>query len=355
MGENIIKHANIIYVAEISPIGGVETFVYEMAKKYKDLDIAVVCKQCDPLQAKRIRKYCKLYMFHGQQIDCKVIVINHDQSIINYVCKDAKIYQTIHADYSNPQYKSIPHDHPRVTSFIGITATNVEVMRGLLHTDRIMLSYNPLTVEKTEKPIIIVSATRLGGGKGKERIITFTNTLDRLGINYLFFIITDVADCIHNERVIFVKNRLNVAPWLDIADYVALFSDTEGCSYTLSEALYRNIPILTTPLPYLKEIGVEEGKNAYFLEFDCSNVEEMAKKISKIPKFVFKKMEDRYNELWADSKSTYEEDRKKTVLVRCIRTYDDIELKRRVSANEVLKLQWERAEHLVERGKVVFI
>ena len=84
MGENIIKHANIVYVAEISVIGGVETFVYEMVKKYHDLDIAVVCKQCDPLQAKRIKKYCRLYKFTGQKIDCKVIVINHVR-VLRYI------------------------------------------------------------------------------------------------------------------------------------------------------------------------------------------------------------------------------------------------------------------------------
>ena len=37
-----IKHANIFYVRNIHAIGGVETYVYELAKKYKDYDIAVV-------------------------------------------------------------------------------------------------------------------------------------------------------------------------------------------------------------------------------------------------------------------------------------------------------------------------
>ena len=95
----IIKHANIIYMPTISPLGGIETYVYEMVKKYKDLDIAVVSKNCDLNQKARLQKYCKVYIHTNEQIECKVAIINYDQSIIQFINKDAKIYQTIHADY----------------------------------------------------------------------------------------------------------------------------------------------------------------------------------------------------------------------------------------------------------------
>ena len=49
-----IIHDNIIYVRDISEIGGVETFAYEMVKKYKDLDIAVVYKTAHWKQLERI-------------------------------------------------------------------------------------------------------------------------------------------------------------------------------------------------------------------------------------------------------------------------------------------------------------
>ena len=32
----MIEHENIIYISYISEIGGVETFAYELAKKYKE-------------------------------------------------------------------------------------------------------------------------------------------------------------------------------------------------------------------------------------------------------------------------------------------------------------------------------
>ena len=39
-----IKHKNIVYIRDFSELGGVETFTYEMVKKYHNLDIAVVYK-----------------------------------------------------------------------------------------------------------------------------------------------------------------------------------------------------------------------------------------------------------------------------------------------------------------------
>ena len=61
----MIKHDNIIYVRDIHPIGGVETYVYELVKKYHDNDIAVVCRRIAPEQKKRLLKYCKVYEFQN--------------------------------------------------------------------------------------------------------------------------------------------------------------------------------------------------------------------------------------------------------------------------------------------------
>lgn len=45
---SIIKHDNIVYAGNINVIGGVEQYVYELIKKYKDNDIAVVCETITP-------------------------------------------------------------------------------------------------------------------------------------------------------------------------------------------------------------------------------------------------------------------------------------------------------------------
>lgn len=344
----MIEHANIIFMPTISALGGIETYVYEMVKKYKDLDIAVVSKRCDELQAKRIRKYCRLYIHTNEKIKCKVAIINYDQSIIDYIDKDAKIYQTIHADYTKTDiYNHRPLPHKRITAFIAITKFLEDNMRDMLAPNKTILSYNPLTIDD-EKPIIIVCPSRLHIHKGKHRMQQFANEMDRRGKNWLLICITNDVGGIDSPNVIFIPPRLDVSKFLEMATYVMLLSDSEACSYTLSEALYRNIPILATPLPYLKEIGVEDGKNAYIIDFDCSNISDVVDKIDNVPKFKFDRMEDKYGELFAPDKSTYEEWKNQPLQVQAIKTYYDVELERVLTDGEIVDepMRQERALHL---------
>ena len=85
--------------------------------------------------------------------------------------------------------------------------------------------------------------------------------------------------------------------------------------------LFRNKPVIVTPLPYLEEIGVKDGKNAYIMEFDGSNVDKIAKNITKIPKFEFKKFKDNYDKFLIKSKSTYEYVPDRRYLVRANRQW----------------------------------
>lgn len=366
----MIEHANIIYMPNISALGGIETYVYELAKKYGDYDIAVVSKQCDPQQAKRIRKYCKLYIWNGEKIKCDVAIINYHQDIIPYINEDAKIYQAIHADYTNRLvYNHQPIPNERITSFLGITKYLTKQMKDMIKPNKIELCYNPLTIDDEDKPIIIVSATRLHKHKGLDRMKCLINKLDRAKVNYLWIVISNEQVNFNSDNVILIKNRLDISRFLKIADYVCLLSDSEACSYTLNEALYRNIPIITTPLPYLDEIGVKDGINAYIMEFDCSNVDKIVKNITNIPKFEFKRMDDNYSSIFYLTKSNYKEELKMKVKVKCIQNYYDIEQDERkvvdmnVPYDEPNKhpnrCEWittrERADHLVSKNLVEII
>ena len=355
----IIKHDNIIFMPTISALGGIETYVYEMVKKYKDLDIAVISKSCEKKQAERIKKYCKLYIFQGQKIQCKVAIINYDTTIINYINEDAKIYQTIHGDYSNIDvYKGKkPPKHPRITAYIAITEFLQDKIKEILNVDNVIMSYNPLTIEERKKPLILVSATRFHKNKGPERVKKLAEALDAAGIDYIWYIITNDVNAVVEPNIIYIPNRLDSYKWVESADYCVLLSDSEACSYFINEALYRNKPIIVTPLPYLKEIGVEDGKNAYIMEFDCSNIDYIVKNIRNIPKFEFKKLEDRYRDIFAKGKSHYEEDKNKPIWVKCInvRGYDDLELgEHKKYGDKYLVKDIDRAEYL-EQNKVVMI
>ena len=350
----IIKHDNIIYIRDFSELGGVETFTYELAKKYSDLDIAVVYKYGHHNQIKRVRKYCRAYCHTNQQIECKVAIINYDVSIIDYICKDAKIYQVVHGDYENPAYTWKPPTHERITEYIGVTKYIRDSFKRITGLNNVTYGYNPLTIEKSKK-ITLISMTRLSKIKGKDRMIKLAQALDKANIDYIWYIFTNDTDAIQSQNVIYMKPRLDVGYWLEKADYLVQLSDTEACSYSINEALYRNIPIIVTPLPYLDEIGVKDNVNAYIMKFDCSNINDIVKKINNIPKFEFKKLEDKYENIFVKSKSHYKEDLEMKIKVKTLKKFKDMEAGVDRKIGDEFICEFTRAEYLKDNNAVEII
>lgn len=353
----MIEHDNIFYIRDISEIGGVETFIWEMVKKYQQYDIAVVYKTANKKQLERLEKYCMCYKHTNQMIKCKVAIINWDISIIDYIEDGADIYQVIHGDYSNAAYTWRPYTHPRIKDYICITKHILKTFKELMGVDNCILGYNPLTIDPEDKMLIMVSATRLSPIKGKNRMIKLANALTDAGINYIWYIFTNDIDAIKNDNVVYMKPRLDVGKWIAKADYVVQLSDTEACSYTINEALYRNIPVIVTPLPYLEEIGVKDGVNSWILDFDCKNIKHIVDNIMNIPKFNFNRLEDSYDKLLSHNPSHFKEDKIMKVKVEALETYarfnvTDTELGRIPKAGEQFEVTKERLNILMGNNEL---
>lgn len=319
----MICHDNIFFVSDINVIGGVETFLWELVKKYQKYDLAVVYKTGNQKQIDRLKKYCMVYKHFNQRIKCKVAIINYDVSIINFIEEGADIYQTIHGDYSNSVYTWKPLTHPRIKKYICITNYMLSTFSKITNCTNTMLSYNPLSVDDEEDNLLIlVSATRLTKIKGKDRMIALANALDNAGIKYIWYVFTNDVNAIQNSNVVYMKPRLDVRRWIKKADYVIQLSDTEALCYTMEEALYYGVPVICTPFPFLNEIGVKDGLNAWILNFDLSNLDHIVKNITKKLNFKFKHLEDRYDELLSHTPSHFKEDKIMKVKVEALDTYE---------------------------------
>lgn len=51
-----MTYTNIYYFKRIAAMGGIETFLNELAMKYKDIDLTIVYKEAAPEQLKRLKK-----------------------------------------------------------------------------------------------------------------------------------------------------------------------------------------------------------------------------------------------------------------------------------------------------------
>ncbi len=112
---------------------------------------------------------------------------------------------------------------------------------------------------------------------------------------------------------------------------------------------------------------MEDGKNCYILEFDCSNVNDIAKKITKIPKEKVKLEEDIYGKLLAPSKSTYKAKLDSRWLVEATNKYErtntsDVELCRLHNVDRYIpkagyqwEISYERKETLYHNGFIKVI
>ena len=352
----MIESNNIFYVSNFNTIGGVETFAYELARKYKDYDITIIYKTGDEKQLKRLKKYVRVIKYNGQQIKCKKAFFNYETDIIKNVEAEEYI-QLIHALFKTQGLT--PRIEPKITKYFSVSeraGKEWEELTGI----KPKVCRNPLTIidEEKKETLYLISATRLTAEKGKARMIKLAEELDKENINYLWLVFTNDTKEINNLNIVYMKPRLDVRPFIASIKgkgYGVQLSDSEGDCYFTRECEALGVPLLVTPIPSFKEQGLIEGKNCYYIPFDMKNID-IKKIANKIPEYEGYVKEDKWDKELVKGKSTYQKELKTMVLVKCIRDYFDIELNELKTRNSPpYKVNKIRAEELVDYGDVEII
>lgn len=305
---------NIIY-HNIAKIGGIETFLYYLAKTYSKYDITIIYKTADEEQLKRLQKYVRCIKYNGQKIKCKRAFFNYNTDIIDNV-EAEEYYQILHGDYKTTGIK--PNTHSKITKYLGVSQLVCDTFKELTGIEAEVI-YNPIIEHKKKKILKLISATRLTKEKGLKRIEKLADELNKNNIPFEWQIFTTNID-INIDNVIVRKPKLDILDYIAEADYLVQLSDSEGYCYSIVEALKLGVPIICTDMPILKEIGVN-NQNSYILDMDMSqiNVNEIYNKIPKVlnyqePKCLIDKYIDKV-------KSNYEEERKMKYKVEALETY----------------------------------
>lgn len=345
----MIESTNVFYISNFNVIGGTEQFIYELTRKYKDIDITVVYKTGHWKQIERIAKYVRIIKYKGEKIKCKKFFCNYETDIIENV--DAEVYtQIIHAMFKTNRLH--PRVNKKITQYFAVSeiaAQEWEELTGI-HAKVVR---NPLQVlEEEKKPILfLVSATRLTQEKGKSRIEKLIKLLDKSNIAYLWLIFTNDTDVIDNPNICYVKPRLNVRRYLNTLKatgnvYGVQLSDCEGDCYFTRECEALGIPVLGTPIASFKEQGLIDGVNCYYLPFNMQNID-IDKIVNNIPKYEGYIREDKWKDELINVKSNYKEEEMK-VKVKCTYSYDDVELGRTIALGEEFIVDKDRAKVLLD-------
>ena len=340
---------NIFYWPYINCIGGVETFLYELAKKYgKDYDITLYYGSGDKEQLRRLKKLIRVKKYNGEHIKCEKAFFGWCTDILDNVEAD-EYYQMLHADYKAQNMK--PCRDPRITAYLGVSQAVCDTFKETFGLPA-RLCYNPLTVEKPRKMLRLISATRLTREKGGHRIAQLAEALEKENIPYTWEIFTNsLQDKVSNTNpnLVFRDVRLDIRDNIADADYLVQLSDTEAYSYSVIESLALGTPVIVTPWPCIKDLGVIDRVNGFVLPFGMDNIP--VKEIYKgLKKFKYEIRPDCFDELLAPGDSTYEEEKNALVRVRCKAYYFDIVLQDYQRPGMEQEVTQERADKLCDLG-----
>lgn len=313
----------IVFYGHVFRIGGVETFFYELARKYRDRDITLLYRSGDPEQLRRVSEYIRVKRWDGKPVSCRQAIFGYSFEPQDLDLIRAEEYiQVIHADFGALKHVIKPKLDKRFR-YIAVSENNAvewEKLTGI----RPEVCYNPITVDKPRKVLHLISATRLGHEKGFDRMQKLATTLDKAGVRYVWTIYTDSSQRINSPNVIYAGTRLDVRDFVADADYLVQLSDTEGYPYSLLEALCLGTPVIVTDLPSNPDSQVEDGVNAIVLPFDMSVIP-VDRIVKGLKRFKYKPREDRWGEILVEGTSTWAEERDLSVTVEAVCRFRDLE------------------------------
>ena len=348
---------NAYYFSRLSPIGGIETFLYQLAKKYHKYDITFYFRSADINQLKRLSKYvnCEVYE-KGKKIKCDKFFCNFNlDPLINGDVEANERILVVHGNYDWIGAEHAPR-HPLIDRVVAVSKDSAEAYTRLTGIP-CEVCYNPLEIDEPNKVITLMSATRLDlyseNIKGTARIEKLLEALDKYcsthDCDYMWLMFSTLQPIKH-PKLLYMEPRLNLSGFQTRVDFgVQLSDNVEGFCYTTHEFLSYGIPMVLTPCNVYKECNITD-EMAIFLDFDCGNIDDVVEQIfNKTFHFYYRPPKTNWGSLLAKSKAK----RKKLELIKVIAT-DESE-KRRVKITELNRVakKGEMFETTPERAKVL--
>ena len=318
--------------------GGTEQFLYEVVKKYsKDFHIVVAYKDGAIKQVKRLSKFVDVFKWHkGMKLECQRAFLNFNTEIIDdLICDDITFI-----NHANVEKVGMPQLHPRVNRTVNVSNYAQEIFKKYYNVP-CEVSYNPITIEDYEKPLILMSAFRgndpvRGARRCNELAKRMDNYCEKHNKRYLWLIFSsEFLFEIDSPNIVVLPPRVDVRAFMQLADWgISLPDDMETYGYTNVEFLLYGVPLVTTPITVCNELNIDSSMRL-ILNFDLSNSDEVIDNMfNKKMSFEYIPPKDRWDEILAKGQGYLEEKLKMKLF--------------KVRANDV---SFNRGIHLAELGR----
>ena len=190
-------------------------------------------------------------------------------------------------------------------------------------------------------------------------MVRLAEALKRAGIEFIWFVFSH-QDTKLVDGMVKLPETLDVKSYFSKCDYLVQLSDSEGFGYSMVEALEMGIPVITTPVTVLSELGFKEGEDGYIVPFDMEDVRpERFLNIPKEPSYrgdTNENIKNQWVKLLGKSKPTGDYLKQGNNLqLEIIENYYDMELGRELKQGEVVTMRKARALLVVGCGKAVIV
>ena len=282
----------ILYIKETARIGGIETFIYNFCvHMHNEYDITLVSKILYDEQEARLKPLIKISRDIMQYRECDTLVMLRVTDPIPENIKYQKVIRRIHTRKFY-DIRTLPND-------ADINVCVSQSVKEDWKLDNAVVINNPSNI--TAKPtLLLVSATRIPApdkGDNQARMMKLANMLNQAQIPFIWLNFSDKELKDAPANFYNMGRRLDVQNFMQKADYVVQLSSVESFGNTVLEALTLNVPLICTPVPSFKEIGVVDGVNAHVIPFDMNfDVHTLL----DIPHFSFEYDNERIKKLWRE-------------------------------------------------------
>ena len=348
-----IKTQVCIYCANMQKIGGIETWMYYWCQNmYKLYDIMVVFRDnMDGMQIQRLSQIVQVIKLGSKLIECDTLINTRITDKIPEEIKAKQIIQMVHG-CSSALFSCKIQSHYDKLVFVSQAAADTydkkeyEVIHNFTFPE-----------QKRNKVLFLITASRFTREKGGERMVKLAAALRRANIEFIWFVFSH-QDTKLVEGMVKLPETLNIKDYISRCDYLVQLSDSEGFGYSIVEALELGVPVITTPVTVLDEIGFKDGRDGYIVPFDMEDIE--AEKFLDIPETKLDwdngKIKKQWQQLLGKSKPTGEYLKNgSTVNLEIIESYFDMELGRNMTVGEVVTMRRARANLIVGCGKAVIL
>lgn len=350
-----IKTQVVIYCANMQKIGGIETWLYYWCQNmYKLYDIMVVFSDnMDGRQIARLSEIVLVMKLNHRLIECDTLINTRITDEIPKEIKAKKIVQMVHGCYSALFKCDIQPERDKV---VFVSQAAADTFKNVGKYDVI---HNFTYSEKPKKCLFLITASRFTREKGGERMIQLASAMRKAGIEFVWFVFSH-QDTKLVDGMVKLPETLNIKEYISRCDYLVQLSDSEGFGYSIVEALEMGIPVITTPISVLPELGFEENKDGYVVPFDMVDVR--PERFLEVPTAAAYKgdtneaIQNKWIKLLGKSKPTGEYLKQGNyVKVEIIESYFDMELNRNMAVGEVVTMRKARAILIVGCGKAVIV